>query len=158
MIGILENKYNLRVTLIISSLLFGLVHMNLVQSIYAFLLGRIYQKEHNLLPSIIVHLTINISSILYKYSGSILCIVLYLGVLISCFFLFKYKNLLQDILIYEKSVKYLQYPLTIYNFCDSQKIFCGLKIYKIFLEDILTKSEICDRDYTLNAISFIKVL
>lgn len=67
-INILENKYNPSVALIVSSLLFGLAHMNLVQGAYAFvlgiILGRIYQEERNLLTSIIVYAVINASFIL----------------------------------------------------------------------------------------------
>lgn len=71
LIDILENKYNPRVALILSSLLFGLAHMNIVQSTYAFflgiVLGSIYlRKDKNLLPCIIVHIAINASSILYE--------------------------------------------------------------------------------------------
>lgn len=58
--------------IIVSSVLFGLAHMNLIQSTYAFILGiilaAVYVKnEHNLLIPIIMHITINGSSIIYEY-------------------------------------------------------------------------------------------
>lgn len=92
-ITILENKYNSKVALIVSSLLFGLAHMNLVQSTYAFILGlilgRIYQKGRNILPNIIVHLTINAGSVLYEYGSDAVRLICLIGVLIFCFFLLK---------------------------------------------------------------------
>lgn len=65
-------KDNVKLGVIISSLLFGLAHMNLIQSTYAFALGliiaNVYVKSnYNLLTAIIVHITINGSSILYEY-------------------------------------------------------------------------------------------
>lgn len=97
-ISILENKYNSKVALIVSSLLFGLAHMNLVQSTYAFILGivlgKVYQKEQNLLPSIIIHLTINAGSVLYEYGSDAVRLVCLMGVLLSFFFLLRYKKYL----------------------------------------------------------------
>lgn len=93
MLNALEKRYNPQFALFMSSLLFGLAHMNIVQSAYAFILGivlgRIYQKDRNLLPSIIVHLTINASSILYEYSSGNVRIALLVGVGIESFFIFK---------------------------------------------------------------------
>lgn len=93
-ITILENKYNSKVALIVSSLLFGLAHMNLVQSTYAFflgvVLGSIYlRKDKNLLPCIIVHIAINAGSVLYEYGSDAVRLICLIGVLISCFFLLK---------------------------------------------------------------------
>lgn len=60
-----------RFAIIISALFFGVAHLNLVQSTYAFLiglfLGYIYVKTSNLLPTIVIHLTINTSSLIYEY-------------------------------------------------------------------------------------------
>lgn len=95
-ISILENKYNSKVALVVSSLLFGLAHMNLVQSLYAFILGlilgRIYQKERNILPSIVVHLAINSSSVLFEYSNIIMKGILLLGIFLALFFIFQYRK------------------------------------------------------------------
>ena len=67
----LENKSDIY-KIIVSSLLFGLAHMNLVQSTYAFvlglILGSVYAKNKNLVPSLILHLTINATSVLYEFS------------------------------------------------------------------------------------------
>ena len=93
MMDVLENKYNPSVSLIVSSLLFGISHMNLVQSTYAFILGivlgKIYQKEKNLLPCIIVHLTINAGSVLFEYSSAAVQVILLSGVFLSGFFLLR---------------------------------------------------------------------
>ncbi len=95
-IDVLENIYNPKVALFLSSFLFGVAHMNRVQSLYAFIfgivLGKIYQKEHNLLPSIIVHITVNAGSVLYEYSSDVVRFILLSGVLLSVFILLKYKN------------------------------------------------------------------
>lgn len=51
-----------------SALMFGIAHGNLIQSTYAFVMGLIFAaidyKENNLLPSIVMHITINLSSVL----------------------------------------------------------------------------------------------
>lgn len=77
-------KGNDKSKIIISSLLFGLAHMNLVQSIYAFILGLIlgksYAKDKNLVPSLILHLTINATSVLYEFSGELCRVWLLIGV------------------------------------------------------------------------------
>lgn len=58
--------------IIVSSLMFGIAHMNPIQSTYAFILGLIlgylYYKTGNLLNSIILHITINSTSVLYEYA------------------------------------------------------------------------------------------
>ena len=60
-----------KVVIVISAFLFGLAHMNIIQSSYAFVLGLIlawiYIKTNNLLVPTIVHLTINMSSVIYEY-------------------------------------------------------------------------------------------
>ena len=52
--------------------MFGIAHMNPIQSTYAFILGLIlgyiYYKTGNLLNSILLHLTINSTSVLYEYA------------------------------------------------------------------------------------------
>ena len=58
---------------IVPSLLFGLVHLNIIQSTYAFVLSMIFfifnKKYNSITPGIILHLTINTSSTLLMYSG-----------------------------------------------------------------------------------------
>lgn len=59
---------NLIYAVILSSILFGIMHLNLVQSSYAFLLGCIFcimnYRHNSLYPSIIMHCAINSSSII----------------------------------------------------------------------------------------------
>lgn len=66
-------KINPKYGLIISSIIFGIMHGNLIQSLYAFILGLIFayvdEKEESLLPSIIMHITINSSSVIASYTA-----------------------------------------------------------------------------------------
>lgn len=56
--------------IILSSTLFGIAHMNLIQSTYAFLfgvvLGKLY-KDRNLAKPLLFHLVVNTSSVLYEF-------------------------------------------------------------------------------------------
>lgn len=63
---------NSRRGILISSLLFGLAHMNVIQSSYAFVLGLILatlyvKNNYNIFVPIIMHITINGSSVLFEY-------------------------------------------------------------------------------------------
>jgi len=97
---------NIKKGIVISSLLFGIAHMNLIQSTYAFILGMILaaiyvKNEYNLLIPIIMHITINGSSIIYEYFNH--KIVLTVGAtfvllvaIYNCFYNYtKKKNLLR---------------------------------------------------------------
>lgn len=57
-----------RYAIIISALSFGIMHGNIIQGTYAFILGLLFAKEdlkeNNLMPSLIMHITINTSSVL----------------------------------------------------------------------------------------------
>lgn len=59
--------------IVISSAAFGIFHFNLVQGIYAFLIGMalayFYDKYENLKVSIYMHMAINIVSVLLEYYG-----------------------------------------------------------------------------------------
>lgn len=65
------SKINKIYGVIISSLIFGIMHGNLIQGIYATVLGLIFAyvniKEDNLLPSIIMHMSINSFSVLLTF-------------------------------------------------------------------------------------------
>lgn len=60
--------------IIISAISFGIMHGNIIQGTYTFILGLLFArediKENNLLPSIIMHITINTSSVLISSSWS----------------------------------------------------------------------------------------
>lgn len=85
-IGIYAKKSEV-LAIIVSSVLFGLMHMNPIQSTYAFvlgvILGYVYVKtEYNLLSPLIIHVTINGTSILYEYAGaSIKTLFITLGIM-----------------------------------------------------------------------------
>lgn len=60
--------------IIVSAISFGIMHGNIIQGTYTFLLGLLFArediKENNLLPSIIMHITINTSSVLISSNWS----------------------------------------------------------------------------------------
>ncbi|EPZ58539.1 CAAX protease self-immunity family protein [[Clostridium] sordellii ATCC 9714] len=66
--GYLREKYNLIGAVIGQALVFGLVHGNIVQGIYTFILGialaLIYVYSESLVGSIIVHITFNLLGVL----------------------------------------------------------------------------------------------
>ena len=72
--GTLRNRFSFAVSAVVSSLCFGIYHMNVVQFIYAFLMGLIlayvYEKDRRLRVPFIVHSAANIA----VYSLSVSCI------------------------------------------------------------------------------------
>lgn len=69
---LITKEKNVKIALLTSSLIFGVMHMNPIQSTYAFILGLVLgyiyiKSNYNLLTSFIVHLTINGTSIVYEY-------------------------------------------------------------------------------------------
>lgn len=86
LIGIYKTKSE-KLAIVVSALLFGLMHMNPIQSTYAFVLGLVLgyvyiKSEYNLLSTFIIHLTINGTSIIYEYLPSQLQIIfLVLGII-----------------------------------------------------------------------------
>lgn len=65
------SKINKIYGIIISSLIFGIMHGNLIQGIYATILGLVFAyvnfKKENLLPSILMHISINSFSVLLTF-------------------------------------------------------------------------------------------
>lgn len=74
----------LRYAILVTALSFGAMHGNWIQGGYAFVLGLVFaivnNREDNLLPSIIIHITINLSSVLISrnWSNEIAGLVAYL--------------------------------------------------------------------------------
>lgn len=65
-------RKNWKIGMVVSAAMFGVMHMNPIQSTYAFLMGLVlayvYIKSgYNLLTSIMVHIAVNGSSVLYEY-------------------------------------------------------------------------------------------
>ena len=60
--------------IIVSAISFGIMHGNIIQGTYTFILGLLFArediKENNLLPSIVMHITINMSSVLISSNWS----------------------------------------------------------------------------------------
>lgn len=99
MVGKLKNKPILAI--IIPALLFGIAHGNLVQGTYAFLLGMIfayiYLKTNNLLCTILLHMSINSSSVLISLVPNYISIALIFISFIICIYLFfTNKNFLKN--------------------------------------------------------------
>lgn len=101
--GMMKNlaKINIKFAIVYQALLFGLLHGNIIQSTYAFVLGLIFgyidYKEKSIVPSIILHIAINSSSVLissffideFMGFGVFIGILLILNILI---FSFRKKN------------------------------------------------------------------
>lgn len=71
--GFLRRRLNFPLSALISSVFFGLYHMNAVQFVYAFLMGLIlayvYEKDRRLRVPFIVHSAANISVYLLSLTG-----------------------------------------------------------------------------------------
>lgn len=69
-----NRKVSDRYAIIISALSFGIMHGNIIQGAYTFILGFFFAKEdlkeNNLMPSLIMHMTINTSSVLISANWS----------------------------------------------------------------------------------------
>lgn len=71
----LRRSYGIGFALVISSLLFGIFHGNLVQGVYAFLLGLllalIYEKWENIYLCMLYHMAANTSSLLLSFFAEV---------------------------------------------------------------------------------------
>lgn len=69
-----NRKISDKYAIIISALSFGIMHGNVIQGAYTFILGLLFAredlKENNLMPSLIMHITINTSSVLISANWS----------------------------------------------------------------------------------------
>lgn len=69
-----NRRVNDKYAIIISALSFGIMHGNIIQGAYTFILGLFFAKEdlkeNNLMPSLIMHITINTSSVLISSNWS----------------------------------------------------------------------------------------
>lgn len=69
--GIFSKKSE-QAQIVVSALLFGIAHWNIIQSTYAFLfglfLGYLYVKTKNLTYPVLFHLVVNSSSVIYEYA------------------------------------------------------------------------------------------
>lgn len=65
---------NSTVAIFLSALFFGVFHMNVVQGIYAFILGAVlayvYEKYKSIIAPILLHLVANLTSVLITYAAS----------------------------------------------------------------------------------------
>ena len=87
--GIQKNlsKFNVKFAIIYQALLFGLLHGNLIQFSYAFVLGLIFgyitYKKGNIMYSILLHIAINLSSVLISilFTNEYVGFAVFVGVL-----------------------------------------------------------------------------
>ena len=73
-LGALEKAFSPKVSLVLQALFFGIIHGNLIQGTYAFVLGLalgyLYNKSNkNLLIPILIHFTVNMSSCIFSLLG-----------------------------------------------------------------------------------------
>lgn len=77
-------EYGSKVSIVLSAFLFGLIHMNLTQFIYAFIIGmmiaNIYCKYDNILCAILTHATVNFVIIILENSVELFTIVFFIAV------------------------------------------------------------------------------
>lgn len=99
LINILKDK-SIKNALIISSLIFGVSHMNIIQGIYAFLLGLVlgylYIYKFNLMHSILFHIVVNSSSIIFEHISSKFIYLAYLFIFICILYCIIYAILNKD--------------------------------------------------------------
>lgn len=93
------SKINILVAMIISSFMFGVAHLNLIQSTYAFILGMLFvyinSKFNSILPGIIMHLTVNSSSVIletYKTCADLWLIPFIAALCFILYEVYKYKK------------------------------------------------------------------
>lgn len=92
----------LRYAILVTALSFGAMHGNWIQGGYAFVLGLVFaivnSREDNLLPSIIIHITINLSSVLISrnWSNEIAGLVAYLCIFYAGYLLIQRKEKLVE--------------------------------------------------------------
>ena len=73
----LKSKYSIRKSILITTIIFALIHISSIKIIYAFILGLIlnitYEKYHNIIAPILIHIAANtIVIFLYEYNTYIL--------------------------------------------------------------------------------------
>ena len=95
----LEKRVNTKYALIVSSLLFGIIHLSFVQSVYAAIMGLIsgivYMKTRKLRWSILIHIIINVVATYELTSNSIwvaFTIIMCLPLLVMLYKLLKTKE------------------------------------------------------------------
>lgn len=98
----LKQKYPIMKSILITTIIFALLHFNLVQIIYAFILGFIliymYEKTNNIKIPIIIHMTSNTITTIYCLvlkNNFILSFIIYLLSLIILIIINKYKLLIK---------------------------------------------------------------
>lgn len=82
----LKNKYSIKKSILITTIIFSLIHLSPIKIVYAFILGLIinisYERHNNILAPILIHISANtIVIFLYEYNTyilllSIICIIL----------------------------------------------------------------------------------
>lgn len=91
-------RIGIRYAIIVTAVSFGMMHGNLIQGTYCFIFGLIFAyydyKEKNLLPSIIIHMTINLASVLisFNWSDEIAGLLAYFSLAFAMYFLISRKE------------------------------------------------------------------
>ncbi|SHI05725.1 hypothetical protein SAMN02745823_02132 [Sporobacter termitidis DSM 10068] len=124
--GELRKLTKVRVAIFIQALLFGVYHMNLIQGAYAFLigilLGYVYYRSNSIFAPMLVHITVNSSSVLLseflsggaleKWSGVIIIASVLLFIVTGAFILThrSFRYAMDDSLYLQNHTPRLQEP------------------------------------------------
>lgn len=89
----IKKRFSVRKSIFISSLIFGIMHLQPIKSIYAFILGIflsfIYERKKNIIAPILVHISANsIALFLSEFNINLLLLSL-INLIISSYLLFK---------------------------------------------------------------------
>ena len=89
----LKNRFSIRKSIFVSSLIFGIMHLQPIKSMYAFILGIflsfIYERKKNIIAPILIHISAN-SIVLFLSGFDINMLLLSLiNLIISSYLLFK---------------------------------------------------------------------
>ena len=91
----LKQKYSIMKSIVITTIIFSLLHFNLVQMIYALVLGFIliymYEKTNNIKAPLILHMTSNIVTTIYCLilNNFLISFIIYIISLIILILIFK---------------------------------------------------------------------
>lgn len=109
--GILQalRRFNVHYAIVYQAVVFGVLHGNLVQGCYALLLGLYFGyltvKKDNIMYALVLHITINLSSVIIGYASFGEIIGLLYLCLITCFLFFGYRFILCDCFFLKKRIK-----------------------------------------------------
>lgn len=95
----LKDKYSIKKSIIITTLIFAISHISLIKIIYAFLIGLIinifYEKHQNILASILIHIAANTMVIFLSEYNTYILLLSFITLILSIILNTKQKNTCQ---------------------------------------------------------------